>query len=242
MNRFEGQIAVVTGGARGIGYGIYRRLSSEGAQVIVWDIDTSDAEGPGETAICERVDMGAPEAVATAMQNVLDRFGRVDVFINNAGISGPVKALEEYELHEWEQVIDIDLNGVFLGCKAAVPPMKTQGYGRIVNVASIVGKEGVPYLAAYGAAKAGVIGLTKSLARELVETGILVNAVAPVMVETDLLNDMTDWHITNTKAKIPMGRFLQVDELAAIVAFAASPENSFTTGFTFDASGGRATY
>jgi len=166
----------------------------------------------------------------------------VDVLVNNAGVNGRVADLQDYGLDEWQRVLRVNLDGVFLCCRAAVPAMRVRGYGRIVNVASIAGKEGVPGIAAYAASKAGVIGLTKSLARELIGTGILVNCLAPVMVETDLLKQMTPGHIERSKAKIPMGRLLQIPELAAVAAFAASPECSFTTGFTFDASGGRATY
>ncbi|WP_425049837.1 SDR family NAD(P)-dependent oxidoreductase [Psychromarinibacter sp. S121] len=242
MNRFEDQVAIVTGGARGIGRGICQRLAQEGAKVVVWDLAEASTEGPHAPAASMTVDVADPASIEAAMKDVLDRFGRLDVFVNNAGISGPVADVEHYDLADWKRVIDIDLTAVFLCCRAAIPQMKAQGYGRIVNVASIAGKEGVPGIAAYAAAKAGVIGLTKSLAKELIQTGILVNAVAPVMVETELLQQMTPEHIAASKAKIPMGRLLQVDELAALVAFVASPENSFTTGVAYDASGGRGTY
>ncbi|WHZ38086.1 SDR family NAD(P)-dependent oxidoreductase [Sagittula sp. MA-2] len=242
MRRFEDQVAIVTGGARGIGLGIARRLTQEGAQVVVWDL-ADVAPGQSYAPAAEmKVDVTDPASVEAATADVLSRFGRIDVFVNNAGINGPVADVEHYDLADWKRVIDIDLTAVFLCCRAVIPQMKAQSYGRIVNIASIAGKEGVPGIAAYASAKAGVIGLTKSLAKELIRTGILVNAVAPVMVETDLLQQMTPEHVTASKAKIPMGRLLQIEELAALVAFVASPENSFTTGVAYDASGGRGTY
>jgi NAD(P)-dependent dehydrogenase (short-subunit alcohol dehydrogenase family) len=166
----------------------------------------------------------------------------VDILINNAGISGPVQPTWEYALADWQRVLAVDLTGVFLCCQALVPAMRERGYGRIVNVASIAGKEGSPGIAAYSAAKAGVIGLSKALARELIGSGVMVNNVAPVMADTELLQQMTPEHIASTQARIPMGRFVTVPEIAATVAFAASRDCSFTTGFTFDVSGGRATY
>ncbi len=242
--RFEGQVAIVTGAARGIGLGIARRLAAEGAAVVVWDINLKplDLVSDFRPALTTQVDVTDPESVTSAMQEVIDRFGRLDVLVNNAGITGPVKNADDYDLMDWKRVIDVDLASVFLCCRAVIPHMRTRGYGRIVNVASIAGKEGVPGLSAYSAAKAGVIGFTKSIARELAETGILANSVAPAMVETELLQQMTPELIEASRKKIPMNRFLQVDELVAVVTFAASPECSFTTGFTFDATGGRATY
>ncbi len=242
MRRFEDQVAIVTGGARGIGLGIARRLTQEGAQVVVWDLADVAPGQPDAPAAEMKVDVTDPASVEAATADVLSRFGRIDVFVNNAGINGPVADVEHYDLADWKRVIDIDLTAVFLCCRAVIPQMKAQSYGRIVNIASIAGKEGVPGIAAYASAKAGVIGLTKSLAKELIRTGILVNAVAPVMVETDLLQQMTPEHVTASTAKIPMGRLLQIEELAALVAFVASPENSFTTGVAYDASGGRGTY
>lgn len=243
--RLDGQVAIVTGGARGVGLGIARRLAQEGARVVLWDVDREgfDAEAAGfSPAGLDQVDVADEDSVASGMRRVLDGLGRLDILVNNAGINGRVADVEDYAFQEWQRVLRVNLDGVFLCCRAAVPAMRARGYGRIVNVASIAGKEGVPGIAAYAASKAGVIGLTKSLARELIDTGILVNCLAPVMVETDLLKQMTPEHIERSKAKIPMGRLLQIPELAAVAAFAASPECSFTTGFTFDVSGGRATY
>ncbi len=172
----------------------------------------------------------------------MERAGRLDILVNNAGINGPVAPVWDYPPDAWDRVLAVDLTGVFYCCRVAVPRMRAAGYGRIVNVASIAGKEGVPGIAAYAAAKAGVIAFTKSIARELVESGVLVNCIAPVITETDLFNEMTPEHIAASKAKIPMGRFLKIEEIAAMVAWVAGPECSFTTGFTFDLSGGRATY
>jgi 3-oxoacyl-[acyl-carrier protein] reductase len=166
----------------------------------------------------------------------------VDILVNNAGVNGPVVPSWDYPLDAWDRVIAVDLSGVFYCCRAVLPGMRERGHGRIINVASIAGKEGVPGIAPYSAAKAGVIGLTKSIAREVTDCGVLVNAVAPVITETELFKEMTEQHITNMKAKIPMGRFLKIDEIAAMVAFIAGPDCSFTTGFVFDLSGGRADY
>lgn len=245
MRRFEGQGAVVTGGVRGIGLGIAQRLASEGCAVALWDRDPGgfDAGAAGFTpAALLAVDVADADAVQAAAEATRRALGAIDVLVNNAGINGPVRPTWDYTLEDWERVLAVDLTSVFLCCRAVVPAMRERGYGRIVNVASIAGKEGAPGIAAYSAAKAGVIGFTKALARELVGSDVLVNSVAPVMAETDLLQQMTPEHIAATKAKIPMGRFLTVPEIASTVAFAASRECSFTTGFTFDVSGGRATY
>jgi NAD(P)-dependent dehydrogenase (short-subunit alcohol dehydrogenase family) len=245
IKRFEGQTAIVTGGARGIGLGIARRLAAEGARVVIWDVGFSqfNLETAGFMPFQQQlVDVSDLAAVEAAIAELKQAAGRIDVLVNNAGINGPVAGVADYPVDAWHKVIAVDLTGVFFCCRAALPYMVAQNYGRIVNVASIAGKEGMPRISAYSAAKAGVIGFTKSLARELAETGVLANAVAPVITETDLFNEMTADHIAAAKAKIPMGRFLTIPEIAATVAFAASPECSFTTGFTFDLSGGRATY
>lgn len=244
-SRFAGQVAVVTGGAHGLGLAISRRLASEGASVVVWDIDFTgfDTRVAGfEPAATIPIDVTDPTAVPDALESVVSAFGRIDVLVNNAGITGPVAPVEHYSLEDWMRVLALDLTAVFLCCRAAIPPMKARGYGRIVNVASIGGKEPVPGISAYGAAKAGVIGFTKSIARELAGTGVLANCIAPAMVETDLLKQMTPRFVEESRAKIPLGRFITAEEVATAAAFAASPECSFATGFTFDVSGGRATY
>ncbi|CAD5267759.1 MULTISPECIES: SDR family NAD(P)-dependent oxidoreductase [Halomonadaceae] len=243
--KLEGQITIITGGARGIGRGIAKRLAADGAQVIIWDIrpEYFDSVAAGfEPIDTMAVDVADPESVATAAQTVLTTYGAPSIVVNNAGINGPVVPVADYDFETWRRVIQVNLDSVFLVSRAFVPAMVEKSYGRIVTVASIAGKEGVPGIAAYASAKAGAIGFTKSLAKELVTSGVTVNAVAPVMVETELLEQMTAEHIAASKAKIPMQRLLGIEELAAVVAFAASPECSCTTGFVFDASGGRATY
>jgi 3-oxoacyl-[acyl-carrier protein] reductase len=241
MDRFlDGRRAILTGGLRGIGAGIGRALHARGAKVVVWDIGDGDPGFAPERV--QRVDVSSQQQVQTGFDTVVAENGPVDILINNAGINGPVAPAWEYPLDAWERVLAIDLNSVFYGCRAAIPHMRARGYGRIVNVASIAGKEGVQFISAYSAAKGGVIAFTKSVAKELAQDGVLVNCVAPAMVETDLLAEMTQAHITATKAKIPMGRLLRIEEVAAMVAWIVGPECSFTTGFVFDLTGGRATY
>jgi 2-dehydro-3-deoxy-L-rhamnonate dehydrogenase (NAD+) len=245
MASLPGQVAIVTGAVRGIGRGIAKRLSREGARIVVWDRDTDafDASDADFTpALLQTVDVSDLASVEVAFRATVERMGRVDILINNAGINGPVHPTWEYPPEAWERVVAVDLTGVFHCCRAVVPTMRAAGYGRIVNVASIAGKEGGPGIAAYAAAKGGVIAFTKSLARELMPSNVLVNCIAPVITETDLFREMTQDHVAAMKAKIPMGRFLLIDEIAAMVAWIASPECSFTTGATFDLSGGRATY
>jgi 3-oxoacyl-[acyl-carrier protein] reductase len=236
------QVAIVTGAARGIGRGIAARLASEGCRVVVWDRDTAAFDGGFETAAIATVDVSDLASVERAFTQTMTRVDRVDILVNNAGVNGPVAPVWEYPADAWNRVLAVDLTGVFYCCRVVVPAMRAAGYGRIVNVSSITGKEGGAGIAAYASAKAGVIGLTKSLARELVGSGVLVNCIAPVITETDLFKEMTAEHIASARGRIPMDRFLTVDEIAAMVAWIASPECSFTTGFTFDLSGGRATY
>lgn len=245
IGKLAGQTAVVTGAARGIGLGIAKRLAEEGASVALWDVNFSqfDAAKAGfEPLLQQTVDVSDLASVEQGVADVHKVTGRIDILVNNAGINGPVADVVSYPVEAWNRVLAIDLTGVFFCCRAIVPLMIDRGYGRIVNVASIAGKEGNPRISAYAAAKAGVIGFTKSLARELAETGVLANCVAPVITETDLFKEMTPEHIAVSKSKIPMNRFLTIPEIAATVAWAASGECSFTTGFTFDLSGGRATY
>ena len=244
----SGRQAVVTGAARGIGFGIAKRLLSAGAAVTIWDVDADAGEraasqlrGTGEIEAVA-VDVSDAASIESAARETLRLHGRVDVLVNNAGIAGPNMKTWEYPRDAWQQVLDIDLTGVFLCCRALVPSMLERKYGRIVNIASIAGKEGNPNASAYSAAKAGVIALTKSLGKELAGTGILVNCVTPAAVETDIFAQMTREHIQFMLSKIPMGRFGTVDEVAALVAWLASENCSFSTGAVFDISGGRATY
>ncbi|WP_213881773.1 SDR family NAD(P)-dependent oxidoreductase [Pseudomonas sp. dw_358] len=241
----EGQTAIVTGGMRGIGLGIAKRLSQAGAQIVIWDlaVDSWDSQANGfEPVLRQAVNVASLASVQAAVDQVLTQQGRIDILINNAGINGPVVPSWEYPVEAWDQVIAIDLTAVFYSCRTVIPHMRERGYGRIVNVASMAGKDGVQYISAYSAAKAGVIAFTKSAAKELAQDGVLLNCIAPAMVETGLMAEMTPEHIVASKAKIPMGRFLQIDEIANMVTWIAGPECSFTTGFVFDLSGGRATY
>ena len=240
-----GQGAIVTGGARGIGLGIAQRLAAEGCRVALWDrqFDKFDTAAKGlSPASMHLVNVADYGQVEKAFADTEKAIGAIDILINNAGINGPVAPVWEYPLEAWDRVLAVDLTGVFYCSRVAIPHMRARSYGRIINVASIAGKEGNQGIAAYASAKAGVIGFTKSLARELVDSGILVNAIAPAITETDLFKEMTPEHIALAKSRIPMGRTLQVAEVAAMVAWIASPECSFTTGFTFDLTGGRATY
>jgi NAD(P)-dependent dehydrogenase (short-subunit alcohol dehydrogenase family) len=241
--RMDGQVAIVTGAARGIGLGIARLLAERGAKVVAWDRDLAPLTSAGfAPAMAEAVDVASYAAVERAFAAAVAKFGQVHILVNNAGINGPIKPAWDYPLEDWDRVIAIDMTAVFYASRLAARHMRDHRYGRIVTVASIAGKEGVPNLCAYSAAKAGVIGFAKSLAKELCDVGVTVNCIAPAMTETPLLDGMTDEHIRNMKAKIPMGRFVQVDEVAELAAWIASPACSFTTGFVFDVSGGRATY
>jgi NAD(P)-dependent dehydrogenase (short-subunit alcohol dehydrogenase family) len=244
-SNIRGQTAIVTGGARGIGLGIAQRLAGEGCRVILWDRDFSSfnpADAGFRPLAQQVVDISDCAAVERAFAEAMHSAGALEILINNAGINGPVAPAWEYPIDAWDRVLAINLNGVFFCCRAAVPHMRERRYGRIVNISSMAGKEGVQYISAYSAAKAGVIAFTKSLAKELAADGVMANCVAPAMAETELFREMTEEHIAAGKAKIPMGRFLQIPEIAAMVAWIASPECSFTTGFVFDLSGGRATY
>jgi 3-oxoacyl-[acyl-carrier protein] reductase len=244
----SGRGAVVTGAARGIGRGIAERLLKSGARVSLWDIDPAALEktagalsGLGEVhrAVVDVADDASAEKAAKAAR---ERLGAIDILVNNAGVSGPNLALWECPAEEWHQVIRVNLVGVFHCGRAVVPFMIEKGYGRIVNIASVAGKEGNPNASAYSASKAGVIGLTKSLGKELARTGILVNCITPAAVETDLFRQMTEEHVRFMLSKIPMGRFGRIEEVAAMTAWLCSEECSFTTGGVFDLSGGRATY
>jgi 3-oxoacyl-[acyl-carrier protein] reductase len=244
--RFDGQAAIVTGGARGIGEAIARRLASEGASVMIADIDEAEASQAagkiGERAVAQRLDVTDPASWEAAMRAGLDRWGRIDALVNNAGIAGRSAPIWELSVAEWQQVVDIDLTGVFLGCRAVIPTMIEAGSGRIVNIASIAGKEGNPNAVPYSAAKSGVIGLTKAVAKEVATRGVLVNAVAPAVIETPILEQVSDEHIRYMTSRIPMGRVGKPEEVAALVAFLCSSDLSFSTGAVYDISGGRATY
>lgn len=245
MSGINGQTAIVTGGARGIGLAIAERLAREGCRVILWDLDFAafDAKLHGFVPFLrQKVDVADAASVEVAFREALATAGTIEILVNNAGINGPVVPMWEYPVETWNRVLAVDLNSVFHCCRAAVPHMRERGYGRIVNIASMAGKDGVPFISGYSAAKGGVIAFTKAIAKELAGDGVLVNCIAPAMAETELMKEMTTQHIETMKAKIPMGRFLQVEEVGAMVAWIAGPECSFTTGFVFDLSGGRATY
>jgi 2-dehydro-3-deoxy-L-rhamnonate dehydrogenase (NAD+) len=240
---FHDRVAVVTGAARGIGLAIARRLAIDGAQVIVWDRDLAPLAGSGFAPdATEVVDITNYVSVERAFQAAVARFGQVHILVNNAGVNGLVAPAEDYPLDEFARVLAVDLTGVFHCCRAVLAHMKAHRYGRIVNIASIAGKEGMPGISAYSAAKAGVIGYSKAIARELATSGVTVNCVAPAITQTELFHEMTQAHIDAALARIPMGRFCTPEEIAAVVAFAASEDCSFTTGFVFDATGGRATH
>lgn len=235
-------VAVVTGAAKGIGYGIARRFEREGHLVSVWDIDLAPLDGARPFAQQITVDVTDPESVERAADRTLGALGQIDILVNNAGVNGPTLPAWEYPLDAWNRVLAVDLTGVFLCCRAVIPHMRACGSGRIVNLASIAGKEGNAMIPAYSAAKAGVIGLTKSLAKDLVDDGVLVNCVAPSMARTALLDEMTDEYISMVEAKIPMGRLCTVQEISDMVVWISGPECTFCTGAVFDLSGGRATY
>jgi NAD(P)-dependent dehydrogenase (short-subunit alcohol dehydrogenase family) len=242
----QGRTALVTGAARGIGLAITERLLREGARVALVDRDVeavkSAVSGLGSGAAAIVADVTITADVDRAVRATLERWGRLDVVVNNAGITGPSYPIEKLSDDDWHQVIACDLTSVFLVCRAAIRVMRAAGQGRIVNIASIAGKEGNPTLVPYSAAKAGVIGLTKALAKEVATEGIYVNAVAPAVIETELLQQMTPETVKMLVAKIPMGRVGRPEEVAALVAWLASDECSFSTGAVYDLSGGRATY
>ncbi|CDY77112.1 3-oxoacyl-[acyl-carrier protein] reductase [Caballeronia glathei] len=246
----NGRVAVVTGGAQGIGLTVGQRLLASGAQLAVWDIDEerlqqakAELSDAGKGAVhAEKVDIADYGSVERALAGTLAAFGRVDILINNAAIVGPNATLADYPLEDWRQVIDVDVNGTFHCCRAVIPVMTARNYGRIVNVASVAGKEGNPNAAAYSAAKAAVIAMTKSLGKEVAAHDIAVNCVTPAVARTPGAMRQAPEHISYMLGKIPRGRFLELNEAAAMIAWLVSEENSFTTGAVFDLSGGRATY
>ncbi|MDB6073918.1 MAG: 3-oxoacyl-ACP reductase [Verrucomicrobiaceae bacterium] len=250
MNQIDlkGKKAIVTGAARGIGYAIAERLLRSGASVSIWDVDV-DAMAEAALELSKigpvhvsQVDVTSEESTEKAAAKTLDAFGQIDILVNNAGIAGNNAKLWELPVAEWRKVVDIDLVGPYLCCRAVVPLMLKSGWGRIVNIASIAGKEGNPNASHYSAAKAGVIALTKSLGKELAQSNIIVNCITPAVIETDIFKQMAQTHIDYMLSKIPMNRFGQKEEAAAMAAWLCSDDCSFTTGAVFDLSGGRATY
>ena len=241
------RVAIITGGAQGFGLAISKRIIQSGGKVVIWDID----ENAIETALKEinsndlsfkKVDVTNFEEIEKVLLETKNELGKIDLFVNNAGITGMNAKVWDYPLDEWKKVIEIDLNSTFYCCKAVVPHMIKNNYGRIVNIASIAGKEGNPNASAYSTAKAGVIGFTKSLGKELADKNIAVNCVTPAAAKTRIFDQMTQEHIDYMLSKIPRNRFAKVDELASLVCWLLSEENSFTTAAVFDLSGGRATY
>jgi NAD(P)-dependent dehydrogenase (short-subunit alcohol dehydrogenase family) len=250
MNQIDlsSRVAVVTGGAQGIGLATAKRMLKSGASLILWDIDddqlalAKEALKPLGKVSTAMVELSLEDAVREATKQAVVDYGRIDILVNNAGITGGNAPTWELVPDVWRRVIDVNLVAPFLTCHFVVPQMISQGYGRIVNIASVAGKEGNPNASHYSASKAGLIALTKSLAKELATAGVLVNAVSPAAAKTAIFNSMTQQHIDFMLSKIPMGRFLEVDEAAAMIAWLSSEECSFSTGAVFDLSGGRATY
>jgi 3-oxoacyl-[acyl-carrier protein] reductase len=244
----RGRVAAVTGGARGIGYAVAERFLASGASVSLWDVD-KDALARAAKGLAkagkvdtQTVDVTSEASVAAAGKGVEAALGPVDILVNNAGITGGNKKTWEYDPAEWRQVCEINLIGPFICARQVIPGMVSRKYGRIVNIASVAGKEGNPNASAYSASKAGLIGLTKSLGKELAQSGVVVNCITPAAVKTDIFKQMKQEHIDYMLSRIPMGRFGQVEEIAALVAWLASPDCSFSTGGVFDITGGRSTY
>src|SRR5690606_27993762 len=247
MNQIDlaGNVAVITGGAQGIGFAAASRLAASGAQVVLWDLsqptlEQAKAELPD--ALIIKTDVADYASVTAAVEETERQLGRIDILVHSAGIAGKNAPLDEYELDEWRRVIDIDLNGTFYVNRAVLPGMKARNYGRIVNIASIAGKEGNPNAAAYAAAKGGVIAMTKAVGKECAKYDIAINAITPATARTRILEELKPEFIDYMLSRIPRGRFLEVEEAANMVAWLVSAENSFTTASVFDLSGGRATY
>ena len=243
----KNRVAIVTGGAQGFGYAITERFIKSGAKVVIWDIDENEAKKalekiPSNELSYQIVDVSNFETINKSLLEIEKKFGKIDIFINNAGMAGMNTTVAKYPIEEWNKVINLNLNSVFFCCKAVVPFMEKNNYGRIVNIASIAGKEGNPNASAYSTSKAGVIGLTKSLGKELALKNIAVNCVTPAAAKTRIFDQMTEEHINYMLSKIPRNRFAKVNELASLVTWLSSEENSFSTAGVFDLSGGRATY
>jgi len=245
---FTGRVAIVTGGARGIGLAIVKRLLEGGARVAIWDVDGKEVDQVSSSLNSEgtvsghTVDICDYTQIEQALAHTLDLYGNVDILVNNAGIAGPSVPLWEYPLDAWRQVMDVDLQGVFYVCRAVIPVMRENSAGHVVNVSSVAGKEGNPTMSAYSAAKAGVIALTKSLGKELARDNIFVNCVTPATADTDILKQFSEAQMKANLAKVPMGRVVAPEEVAALVAWLCSADCSFSTAATFDISGGRCTY
>ena len=243
--RFKGRAAIVTGGASGLGKAAAARIIAEGGQVSLWDLNAESVASVAAeigAAHFASLDVSDAEAVAEAADAANEVLGRIDILIASAGITGATVPVHEFPLDSWRRVVDINLNGVFYCCRAAIPHMLKGGYGRIVNVASVAGKEGNPNASAYSASKAGVIGFTKSLGKELATRGVIANCLTPATFQSPILDQLPQSQIDYMRSKIPLGRLGEVDEIAAMVCFMASAECSFTTASTFDTSGGRTTY
>ena len=241
------RVAVVTGGAQGFGLAITERFIQSGANVVIWDIDETEIKNAIDKINSKKVsfqvvDVADHAGIKKSLKETEEKFKKIDIFINNAGITGPNTTLENYPIEDWKKVMELNLNSVFYCCKEVVPYMVKNNYGRIVNIASIAGKEGNPNASAYSTSKAGVIGLTKSLGKELALKNIAVNCVTPAAAKTRIFDQMTEEHINYMLSKIPRNKFAKVDELASLVAWLSSEENSFSTAAVFDLSGGRATY
>ena len=242
MSRFNNKNVIITGGSSGIGHAIYKRLLSEGANVVVWDILSLKDQYNSQNSLFINVDVTRWADIENALEKSINFLKKLDILICSAGITGPNKKTWEYTEKEWEYVFDVNTNGTFFANKACIPLMIKNGYGRIVNISSIAGKEGNPNAAAYSSSKAAVIGLTKSLGKELSTYPITVNCVTPAAVKTEIFDQMTNDHINYMLSKIPMGRFGTIDEVSSLVCWLVSSECSFSTGGVFDISGGRATY
>ena len=243
---FKGRHAVITGGATGLGYAIAQRLIESGGTVSLWDRDEAAAQQAaitlGAKAKAIAVDVADHDSVSAAVKATLNQSARIDALVNSAGITGPNVKVWDYPVQAWREVMDVNLTGLFLCCREVVPVMRDAGYGRIVNIASVAGKDGNPNASAYSASKAGVIALTKSLGKELADTGIRVNCVTPAAVKTAIFDQMSEEHIQFMLSKIPMGRFGTPQEVASLVGWLCTEDCSFSTGAVFDLSGGRATY
>ena len=241
---FKNQVAVVTGGANGIGFSVAERLSKSGASVKIWDLDLEAAQTAAETMNAEAVECDITDwiSVQNATETSINDSEKIDILVNSAGIAGPNDTVVDYDNKAWDRIISVNLTGTYYVNKVVVPHMKANGYGRIVNIASVAGKDGNPNASAYSASKAGVIALTKSLGKELADSNIAVNCVTPAAARTAIFDQMSQEHIDYMLSKIPRGRFVEVKEISSMIAWMVSAENSFTTGAVFDLSGGRSTY